>query len=624
MNEPTFKEKLRGFFSWDLSDLGEDILAKNEVQANKAVAITMFNVDLLLLVMLILHWTGVFSFEARSIPLLLLAGAEFLLPALLCFIRRGRGRWVKYFLLILFLLGLTACYVLENARVILAMLIPMILSCRYYSPKLVAFTSGITLAALFLGALASVAYGVLDMNSIVFGRPMTLFVDGRLYDAVLAADVTKSELYAMALRYSVLPGCLFFTVIAVICVLSASRGQELSRDGVTIIEKNARIGSELDLATSIQANMLPRIFPPFPDHAEFDIYAVMQPAKEVGGDFYDFFMTDDTHIACVIADVSGKGVPAALFMVTAKTLIKDHTQLGLEPAEVFTRVNKELCEGNEAGLFVTGWMGILDIRTGQLRFVNAGHNPPLLFTDGSYRYLTSAPGFVLAGLETVKYRQSEITVRPGDRLFLYTDGVTEAMDPAKKLYGTERLLDFLESHPDDPIQEVIPLLRGDIDAFTGDAEQFDDITMLLLEYRSAGAAGITERVFGAKLKRLPEMHAFLRAEFEKAGADARTVSQIALACEEVFVNIANYAYPGRKGTVKISLTETEDGMDVTFRDSGIPFDPLTRPDPDLTRPASERELGGLGIYMARQNCDAVSYRYADGMNVLTLHKIIRK
>ena len=185
----------------------------------------------------------------------------------------------------------------------------------------------------------------------------------------------------------------------------------------------------------------------------------------------------------VIADVSGKGVPAALFMVIAKTLIKDHAQLGITPAEVFTETNAQLCQANEEGLFVTAWMGVLEISTGRLTYVNAGHNPPLLRQGGAgYTYLHARPGFVLAGMEGMRYRQAELTMAPGDALYLYTDGVTEATDTHDELYGEERLQAVLNASPDAPPETLLPAVKTDIDAFVGDAPQFDDITMLGLYY----------------------------------------------------------------------------------------------------------------------------------------------
>lgn len=250
-----------------------------------------------------------------------------------------------------------------------------------------------------------------------------------------------------------------------------------------VTAEKERINAELSLASSIQAHMLPCIFPAFPGRDEFDIFASMTPAKEVGGDFYDFLMVDDTHLAVVIADVSGKGVPAALFMVIAKTLIKNHAQNGIKPEDVFTTVNSLLCDGNDDGLFVTAWLGVLELTTGKLTYVNAGHNPPMLKQgDGGFTYLKSRAGFVLAGMEGMKYRQNELMLAPGDRLMLYTDGVTEATNAANQLYGEERLSEFLNSHSGEEAENILNDLKADIYAFQGEAPQFDDITMLMLDY----------------------------------------------------------------------------------------------------------------------------------------------
>ena len=250
-----------------------------------------------------------------------------------------------------------------------------------------------------------------------------------------------------------------------------------------VTAEKERIGAELSVATHIQASMLPCIFPAFPNRREFDIYATMTPAKEVGGDFYDFFLVDDDHLAVVIADVSGTGVPAALFMVIAKTLIKDHTQSGKPPEEVFTEVNRQLCEANDENLFVTAWMGVLEISTGKLVYVNAGHNPPVIGRkNGETEFLRSRPGFVLAGLDFTKYRAGSLELMPGDLLYLYTDGVTEAMNTAQELYGEERLKRTLDANVSAAPEEIFKAVKKDLDDFVADAPQFDDITMLAMRY----------------------------------------------------------------------------------------------------------------------------------------------
>ncbi len=251
-----------------------------------------------------------------------------------------------------------------------------------------------------------------------------------------------------------------------------------------VTAEKERIGAELSIATQIQADMLPGIFPAFPEKPEIDIYATMNPAKEVGGDFYDFFMVDERHLAVVMADVSGKGVPAALFMVIGKTLIKDHTQPGRDLGEVFTKVNDLLCESNSGGLFITAFEGVLDLVSGEFTFVNAGHEIPFICKkDGSYEPYKIRAGFVLAGMEGIRYKCGTMQLSPGDRLFQYTDGVTEATDKDGRLYGMGRLGETLAQNAALPPMELLGKIKEDIDAFVGDAPQFDDITMLCLEYK---------------------------------------------------------------------------------------------------------------------------------------------
>lgn len=248
-----------------------------------------------------------------------------------------------------------------------------------------------------------------------------------------------------------------------------------------VTAEKERIGAELDVAKHIQASMLPCIFPPFPQLPALDIYATMQPAKEVGGDFYDFFLVDEDHLAMVMADVSGKGVPAALFMVIAKTLLKNVSQAGLSPKAVLEKVNDQLCENNEAEMFVTVWLGILEISTGKMICANAGHEYPVIKkASGDYELLKDKHGFVLAGIEGARYKEYELILNPGDRFFLYTDGVAEATDASNQLYGTDRMLEALNRYRDVESKELLIKMKEDIDQFVGAAPQFDDITMLAL------------------------------------------------------------------------------------------------------------------------------------------------
>ncbi len=250
-----------------------------------------------------------------------------------------------------------------------------------------------------------------------------------------------------------------------------------------ISEAAARIDEELHFARSIQHSAMPAVFPPFPERKEFEIYAHMDAAKEVGGDFYDFYFVGQNKLAFLIADVSGKGIPAAMFMMTSKTLIKSFAETGKSVDEVLTEANRELCENNDAGMFVTAWMGVADLTTGEVEYVSAGHNPPLVMhKDGSYEYLKGRHGFVLAGMEGIKYKKSSMQLAPGDKIYLYTDGVTEATNANNELYGEERLLSALNGNKSASVEDTCKTVKADVDEFVGEAPQFDDITMLAFEY----------------------------------------------------------------------------------------------------------------------------------------------
>lgn len=249
-----------------------------------------------------------------------------------------------------------------------------------------------------------------------------------------------------------------------------------------ITAEKERIGTELELAQKIQANMLPNIFPPFPERTDFDIFASMTPAKEVGGDFYDFFLIDEDHIGLVMADVSGKGVPAALFMMMSKILVNNYAMMGGSPGEVLAHVNNTICRNNENDMFVTVWFGILTISSGQLVASNAGHEYPVIRKpDGEFELFKDKHGLIIGGMDGIKYKEYELTLEKGSTLFLYTDGVPEATNADNELFGAERMLAALNKAPDAPPRKALENVKNAVDTFVGDAPQFDDLTMLAIQ-----------------------------------------------------------------------------------------------------------------------------------------------
>lgn len=394
----------------------------------------------------------------------------FLIPTLLCKLTNGTPVWLKYIIIICCIISI---FILSSAMPkhgVLAWAVPIALSCHYYSKNL----TKLTLVASWILFSASIYVGM-------------YIGEGDLNLLIMEPDISKrvitGQMLFEASLFFVFPRALILLGISSICMTVAGRTRHLLEKQIKDSEERQRISTELDVATRIQGDMLPCIFPAFPERPEFDIYASMNPAKEVGGDFYDFFMVDETHLAIVIADVSGKGIPAALFMVIGKTLIKDHTKPGHDLGDIFSEVNDLLCESNSEGLFITAFEGILDLVTGEFSFVNAGHEMPFIAKAGNtYEPYKLKPGFVLAGMENMKYQSGRIQLSPGDKIFQYTDGVTEATNAANELYGMERLANVLSENTAKKPAELLPAVKADIDAFVGDAPQFDDITMLCVSY----------------------------------------------------------------------------------------------------------------------------------------------
>ena len=385
---------------------------------------------------------------------------------------------------------------------------------------------------------------------------------------------------------------------------------------------NSRIDKELEFARSIQSSALPSFFPAFPGRNEFDIYATMDTAKEVGGDFYDFYLLRKDKLIFLVADVSGKGIPAAMFMMRAKATLKSLTETGIPLDEVFTRANNDLCEGNDGGMFVTCWMASLDLITGELTYVNAGHNPPLLrSSDGRFKYLKSKPGLVLAGMSGLKYKTNTINMAPGDSIFLYTDGVTEATNINEELYSEDRLEKVLNSQNNLSCKEYCETVAFNIERFVGEADQFDDITMLSLNFYGKEKKPMFESN-DVKIEDIPALTEFAESELEKHGCPMKAIMQINIAIDELYSNIAKFAYEGGTGkaTVEFDFETEANAVTLIFTDYGTPYNPVIKKDPDITLSADDRAIGGLGIFMVKNIMDEMRYEYVDDKNILYITK----
>ena len=391
-----------------------------------------------------------------------------------------------------------------------------------------------------------------------------------------------------------------------------------------------RMGSELRIASGIQMGMLPKTFPPYPDRDEVTMYGTLVPAKEVGGDLYDFYIRDEKLFFC-IGDVSGKGVPASLVMAVTRSLFRTVSTHEGSPERIMKQMNNAMSEMNESSMFVTLFVGVLDLRNGQALYCNAGHNPPVL-AGAETRFIQQDANIPVGLMPDWDYTLQEGRMEAGDILFLYTDGLTEAENAEHGQFGEERMMERLRTLERKP-RAIIEGTTEAVHAFVGGAEQSDDLTMVAIQFvhpivntapdANKTAPGTKHLTLGNDVQQVPQLAAFVEEVAEGIGADASTTMNLNLAMEEAVVNVMNYAYPeGTTGDIDIDADYRDDTLTFVICDSGTPFDPTGNDEPDTTLSAEERPIGGLGIFLVQQLMDSVAYKRKDNKNILTLKKKI--
>ena len=412
-------------------------------------------------------------------------------------------------------------------------------------------------------------------------------------------------------------GFLFLVVLGAFAILIDRIFRDADSLRMFYAAEDERRANDMEIAKTIQNSALPMSPPESPC---FRLDAAMHAAREVGGDFYDYFVLDATHIAFLVADVSGKGITAALYMMTAKTLIKNTLLAVRDPAAALTEANAELCANNPANMFLTAWVGVLDLETGVVTFANAGHNPPAVVArPKSAALVRKSSGPVLAFLDGVKYMARTMSLSPGDALFLYTDGVTEAMDAKGELFGEERMLDALNAVGDPDPHALCSVVRTVVAAFSEGLPQADDITVMAVRYLKPPK--LYSRRFPSRQEGISDASKFLDETIEKEGEREERLAMLLPALhiilDEISSNIVRHS--GATGfEVDIEIIETPPGVRMTFCDDGVAYDPLAHTDPDTTLPAEARPIGGLGILMVKKMASSVSYRRAHGRNIFTV------
>ena len=464
----------------------DEMFVETEAQANKLAALILFCSGIIIALILVLTAFGLFLLPMESVfSPLIQALAEVVILIIICRVVKYRAWWLKHLLMLAIILVYARldCVVTHKAAIL--MVLPVILSSRYFSRRVTIFTSLVSTVAFAVSAVYGATHGMINLNIVTMDAGVTLTTTGGfLGDTVKNAGVSDAMLIKNTMLFDYLPKWLMFSIATIVSCNIARRGREMVMTQHEKDVETARISTELNLATRIQADMVPNIYPAFPDRREFDVYATMDPAKEVGGDFYDFFLVDDDHLCLVMADVSGKGVPAALFMMASKIILANNAMIGKSPAQILTDTNAAICSHNREEMFVTVWLGILEISTGKLIAANAGHEYPVIkHGDGSFEVLRDKHGFVIGGMAGMKYKEYELTLEPGSKLFLYTDGVPEATDAENNMFGADRMLEALNEEKDGTTVDILKHVRASVDGFVNGAEQFDDLTMLCMEYR---------------------------------------------------------------------------------------------------------------------------------------------
>ncbi len=397
-------------------------------------------------------------------------------------------------------------------------------------------------------------------------------------------------------------------------------------DANMMLKEKEKTEADLRLANEIQQNEIPNEFPAFPERNEFDLYALMSPAKDVGGDLYDYFLLDDNHLGLVIADVSGKGIPAALNMIKVKILLRS---IGLklnDPAEILSSLNNSFIDNNKLEMFVTMWFGIIEISSGRLTFANAGHEDLAIYKKNiGYDLLKTKHGLPIGTIRNNNYENHEIKLNKGDKIFLYTDGITEAIDSNNRTFGINNLLKSLNKHRNNNVEDTIKSVKEDIILFVDSDNQFDDITMLCFELKDNDNKIHLEKRFNAMQGEINNVYSYFTDALSNTFSQDK-IEKYYIILDEIFSNIVKYGYKDinddREKYIDIDLVidTVNKKIIATFEDNGIKFNPLENEDPNINLSAKERKEGGLGIYIIKKMVDKVSYIYKDNKNYLILEK----
>ncbi|MCR4911754.1 MAG: SpoIIE family protein phosphatase [Bacilli bacterium] len=609
---------------------------ENEYSANKQMSFACLAIAIVLLIVWIGYITRIFTVDDHTLILInIMVPINIVLLLSTLVLQRTkylRRPWFKYFVLAIILIVMGFANVIFPKHAYIGWAIVIILTNHYYNPKLglIIFISAIILmfgclyAGLFIGEFdQNLLDGEIDSATGLIScrydstKTWPNTIEGRV-DFLAFMRENGNDRYYKTFLFYYLPRVLTAGIVYFISNALNMRTYKLLIDEIKVNTEQQRVNNELSVAKEIQHNALPS---DFIDNEDVEVLGELVAAKEVGGDFYYYSRIDNNHIMFVIGDISGKGIPAAMFMMKTLTCIKNFATAGKTPSQILTDTNSAIEENNDNKMFVTCFLGILNTDTGEFKFANAGHNPPLIGQKQKFSFLTCKSGFLLGVMDPPMVQDEVITLNKGDVVTLYTDGITEARNKEGEFFGEKRLLDFYNQTDFSCLLHVHLDLKDRILSFTNGAEQSDDMTYLAFVYKGNKIEYITKE-FDADKEEIPGALEEIKAFAEKYNFPKAFTNTLLTVGDELISNIVKYAYKDENGTVYMRLLYDLDDklFTMTIIDSGIIFNPFITDNKPLQGDVQERKEGGLGILIVKQVMDSVTYDNVNGKNIIVLKK----
>ena len=616
----------------------------NEADANKQMSLANAAAAIYMLAIWICYLTGFFKTHSNVTVVLINIffpiGVLVLLSPLLYvfkFKKQLRKPNYKYFVLYSFVLVIAVLNVILPKHSAIAWALCILMTNHYYNPKVGLAVFIAVIVASFGAMFGGMFVGEFDANLLYGNQVIEEIMKNKNSEVIYGngpADRLKmlNDLYAMGkgffdLDYNRYLGSVVFyffpraVILGLVFLVSRAlnkRTYKLLMSEINVNNEQAKTKTELEVAKEIQLATLPS---EIASSKDVEIVAELKAAKEVGGDFYDYFKIDDNHTAIVIGDISGKGVPAAMFMMKTITCFKNFVAPNKKPSQILKEVNAALYDNNHMNMFVTCFLAILDKRTGELEFANAGHNPPIIGSNFKYRYLKCNPGFVLGGLKDAFVVDEKITLKHGESITLYTDGVTEARNEKGDFYGEERFLNFFNSRDFTCLVEIHHAIKDDIAKFTDNYEQSDDITVISMKYQGDDCVYL-EKSFDARIENIPAALDVVEQFCDQQDVNIEFKSNLLVVADELYSNIVKHGYNNQGGEVFTRLLYNKDKKEfvLTVIDRAPAFNQLEVNNAPVEGDANKAQVGGLGILIVKKIMSQYAYDRINNKNILVLRK----